>query len=305
MGNKTSHSEMESTAFVASWVAQPPLRITVSSADALYVAQGEWAMAQTGGRVDVLGSDDATTCHIVALLDRRLCSAGNPVDSEVVAVAVAHCDDESTASQALDAMHSALQSQRQSQPDKGQHQSIIEAYVAGGLAKDTCSTKLSNAIRKKLRELRCKIILMATCQHNATTACPPVSPAVRGLAVRLSTGEVQPASYDDDARGPERELRSARFLSTHPVPPACCYDAASDCVIIEPFQWDPEPFGTPCRAMMEIHDSVLLSELSTSPQQELPRFVPDLKALFEYFAENPHSEAVFQGKAKVVTRIAA
>lgn len=277
---------------VGAFLATPAICVTQQDQDALYVGQGEWALVPAGCTVDLIGSDDATTCHIVALVDKEL------LQGRVTAVTLGHFGSASEAQNGLKLMWAALQQERLNQRNA---KFEVEVHVAGGLPEDASSVELTSAVEAVLKELglHTAVSLMATASRNRAAASGR-QPAVRGLAVRLSTGQVGPAKFEDAARGPLQVLRHLRFMDSAAAKPqrVSVYEAIADTIVVEPFAW---PTG-PWRPLARMPSEELLKHFSTSPEEEQARFPNDLRAGFNFMAENPRPHDVFSGKPLVVPR---
>uniref|UniRef100_I3KRM4 N-terminal asparagine amidase n=1 Tax=Oreochromis niloticus TaxID=8128 RepID=I3KRM4_ORENI len=173
----------------------------------LYIHQREFAATTPADKwISVIGSDDATTCHLVVL---RHTGSG--------AVCLAHCDGSSTWSEvpllvkAVTSLSDACKEGR------------LELHLVGGFNDDSkTSHDLSLDILAAFQVQKEDIHLETCCitEMNDVVVNGTHRPVVYGIGVDVKTGDVYPASFPH--KGPAEELRSARtftggeYLSTSP-----------------------------------------------------------------------------------------
>uniref|UniRef100_A0A8D3BU06 N-terminal asparagine amidohydrolase n=1 Tax=Scophthalmus maximus TaxID=52904 RepID=A0A8D3BU06_SCOMX len=174
----------------------------------LYVQQREFAATTPADDcISVIGSDDATTCHLVVL---RHTGSG--------AVCLAHCDGSSTWSevpllvQAVTSLSSVSNDGR------------LELHLVGGFNDESkTSHKLSHNILAAFQKQKEDIHLETCCitEMNDIVVDGTHRPVVYGIGVNVKTGDVFPSSFIH--KGPAEQLRSARtftggqYLSTSPM----------------------------------------------------------------------------------------
>ncbi|XP_051567373.1 protein N-terminal asparagine amidohydrolase-like isoform X2 [Myxocyprinus asiaticus] len=173
----------------------------------LYVQQREFAATTPADNsVSVLGSDDATTCHLVVL---RHTGSG--------ATCLAHCDGSSTWTE-VPLIVNAVTS-RSNLAKEGR----LELHLVGGFDDDRkTSHALSLNILAAFQNHREEIHLETCCITDMNDVIKEGihRPLVYGIGVNVKSGYVFPASFI--FRGPAEELRSARtfsggqYLSTSP-----------------------------------------------------------------------------------------
>ncbi|XP_072240526.1 protein N-terminal asparagine amidohydrolase isoform X2 [Leuresthes tenuis] len=174
----------------------------------LYVQQREFAATTPADNsVSVIGSDDATTCHLVVL---RHTGSG--------AVCLAHCDGSSTCSE-VPLLVKAVASLSNLCKD-----GRFELHLVGGFNDDSeTSHELSLNILAAFQKQKEDIHLETCCisEMNDIAENGIHRPIVYGIGVNVKTGEVFPASFAH--KGPAEKLRSARtftggqYLSTSPM----------------------------------------------------------------------------------------
>ncbi|XP_036266778.1 protein N-terminal asparagine amidohydrolase isoform X6 [Pipistrellus kuhlii] len=149
----------------------------------LYVQQRELAVTSPkDGSISILGSDDATTCHIVVLRH-----TGNG------ATCLTHCDGSDTKAEVPLIMNSIKSFSDHAQCGR------LEVHLVGGFSDDRqLSQKLTHQLLSEFDRQDDDIHLMTLCV----------------TAVNVKTAEIYRASFQD--RGPEEELRAARALTGGP-----------------------------------------------------------------------------------------
>ncbi|XP_054460643.1 protein N-terminal asparagine amidohydrolase isoform X2 [Anoplopoma fimbria] len=241
----------------------------------LYVQQREFAATTPADNcVSVIGSDDATTCHLVVL---RHTGSG--------AVCLAHCDGSSTWSE-IPLLVKAVTS-LSSFSKEGR----LELHLAGGFNDESkTSHKLSFNILafQKLKE---EIHLETCCitEMNDVVVDGTHRPVVYGIGVNVKTGEVFPSSFFTH-KGPAVELRSARTFTGGQM--ADIYDSSRGLVKIGPCRWSP---NLDIAFWLSQNDDTILKYLSTSPMAEPPHFVQHMKTTIQFLLEHPNSDSLFPG----------
>ncbi|XP_026636478.1 protein N-terminal asparagine amidohydrolase isoform X4 [Microtus ochrogaster] len=149
----------------------------------LYVQQRELAVTSPkDGSVSILGSDDATTCHIVVLRH-----TGNG------ATCLTHCDGTDTKAEVPLIMSSIKSFSDHAQCGR------LEVHLVGGFSDDRqLSQKLTHQLLSEFDKQDDDIHLVTLCV----------------TAVNIKTAEIYRASFQD--RGPEEQLRAARALAGGP-----------------------------------------------------------------------------------------
>lgn len=249
----------------------------------LYVNQREFAMTvPEDDSVSILGSDDATTCHIAVLRH-----TGNG------ATCIGHFD-ELNIMKAVFSMVNAVDVF-----SAGCTNGRLELHLIGGFCDDR---RISKAISLQLLEAFDKqqeeVHLMTFCavELNDIVKNGIHWPIIYGIGVDVKTGEIFHASFPD--RGPDEVLRSVRTSVGKLMEKI--YDAESQQVQIEPFFWYPYRHVDDLLAQSE---EVLLECSSTSPLVEPPHFVSHIKKMLVFLRDHP-SPAVFfpEGKPRVYKR---
>ncbi|XP_051562354.1 protein N-terminal asparagine amidohydrolase-like isoform X2 [Myxocyprinus asiaticus] len=241
----------------------------------LYLQQREFAAATpTDNSVSVLGSDDATTCHLVVL---RHTGSG--------ATCLAHCDGSSTWTE-VPLIVNAVTSR--SNPAK---EGRLELHLVGGFDDDRkISHSLSVNILAAFQKQREEIHLETCCITDVNDVIIEGThrPLVYGIGVNVKTGQVFPASFT--FRGPAEELRSARTFSGGQMVEV--YDSSRELVKIGPCRWTP---NSDLAFWLSQEDETILQYLSTSPYAEPPHFIQHIKSTIQFLLDHPTADGLFPG----------
>uniref|UniRef100_A0A8C4SXG8 Protein N-terminal asparagine amidohydrolase n=1 Tax=Erpetoichthys calabaricus TaxID=27687 RepID=A0A8C4SXG8_ERPCA len=248
---------------------------TIDSKLLLYVQQRELAATTPAdSSVTVIGSDDATTCHLVIL---RHTGSG--------ATCLAHCDGSSTRSEVsliiktVRVLTANLKEGR------------FELHLIGGFLDDlSTSCDLSRQLLAAFSQQKEDIHLLTCCitELNDSVVCGIHRPMVYGVGVNVKTGEIFPATFPH--RGPEELLRSARTFTGGQM--VNIYDSPGEQIRIGPYSW---LSNKDISVWLEQDDQTILKHMSTSPLVEPPHFVTHMKATIQFLLENPRAETLFPG----------
>ncbi|XP_026111809.1 protein N-terminal asparagine amidohydrolase isoform X2 [Carassius auratus] len=227
----------------------------VDTKQLLYIQQREFAATTPADNsVSILGSDDATTCHLVVL---RHTGSG--------ATCLAHCDGSSTWTE-VPLIVNAVTS-RSSPVKEGR----LELHLVGGFDDD----------RRTSHSLSLSILDM-----NDVIKDGIHRPVIYGIGVNVKTGHVFPASFS--CRGPAEELRSARSFSGGQMVEV--YDSSRELVKIDPCRWTP---NKDMSFWLSQDDETILQYLSTSPHAEPPHFVHHIKSTIRFLLDHPTADGLF------------
>ncbi|XP_056662165.1 protein N-terminal asparagine amidohydrolase isoform X2 [Monodelphis domestica] len=233
----------------------------------LYVQQRELAVTSPqDGSISVLGSEDATTCHIVVL---RHTGTG--------ATCLTHCDGSDTQAEVPLILKSLKSLSGCGQDGR------LEVHLVGGFNDDRqLSQKLTSQLLSEFDRQEDDIHLVTFCvtELNDREENENHFPVICGIAVNIKTAEIFRASFPE--RGPEEELRSARSLTGGPM--INIYDAKTEQLHIGPYFWMPFPHVD---FWLQQDDKQLLENLSTSPLAEPPHFVPNIRSTLMFLKKYP------------------
>lgn len=238
----------------------------------LYVQQREFAATTPQDQsVSVIGSDDATTCHLVVL---RHTGSG--------AVCLAHCDGSNTWTE-VSLLVKAVNSLN------GSKEGRLELHLIGGFNDDSkTSHELSFNILAAFHMQKDDIHLETCCitEINDTVVDGIHRPVVYGIGVNVKTGEVFPSLFTH--KGPAEELRSTRTFTGGKM--VDIYDSSRGHVKIGPCKWSP---NVDVGFWLSQNDDTILKYLSTSPMAEPPHFVHHMKSTIRFFLEHPDCDSLF------------
>ncbi|XP_061085694.1 protein N-terminal asparagine amidohydrolase isoform X1 [Conger conger] len=268
----------------------------------LYVQQREFAATTPADNsVTVIGSDDATTCHLVLV---RHTGSG--------AACLAHCDGSSTQSEV------ALIVKAVTTLSSNAKEGRLELHLVGGFddeAKTSHNLSLSilAAFQKQTEDIHLvtccitgwmplfqlnfkSIYFLKACILNGfSSALTELNdiltdgihrPVVYGIGVDVKSGEVFPASFP--CRGPAEQLRSARTFTGGSM--VDLYDSSKQQVKIGPCKWSP---NKDIKFWLTQDDKTILKYLSTSPLAEPPHFVQHIKTTIQFLLDHPNPDSLF------------
>ncbi|XP_034044820.1 protein N-terminal asparagine amidohydrolase [Thalassophryne amazonica] len=256
-----------------SFSSKPP--VNVDPKCLLYVQQREFASTTPkDDNVSVIGSDDATTCHLVVLRH-----------TESGAVCLAHCDGSSTQSEVPLIVKAVMSLSNHVKEGR------LELHLVGGFNDEskmshTLSLNLLAAFHNQKEDIQletCCITEMNDVSVNGTHR-----PIVYGIGVNVKTGDVFPALFHH--KGPAEELRSARTFTGGQM--VDIYDPSRGLVKISPCKWSP---NLDIAFWLSQSDDTILKYLSTSPMAEPPHFVQHMKSTIQFLLQNPSSDSLFPG----------
>lgn len=239
----------------------------------LYVQQREYAATTPADKyVSVIGSDDATTCHLVVL---RHTGSG--------AACLAHCDGSSTLSEVQLIIKVVMSLSNHCKDGR------LELHLVGGFNDDSkTSHNLSLNILAAFQKQKEHVHLETCCitEMNDMVVNGTHRPVVYGIGVNVKTGDVFPSSFT--YKGPAEQLRSARTFAGGQM--ADIYDSSRGLVKIGPCKWSP---NLEIAFWLSQNDATILKYLSTSPTAEPPHFVQHMKSTIQFLLDHPNSDSLF------------
>ncbi|KAI1896041.1 hypothetical protein AGOR_G00090720 [Albula goreensis] len=241
----------------------------------LYVQQREFAATTPADNsVTVIGSDDATTCHLVVV---RHSGSG--------ATCLAHCDGSNTWAEVPQLVKAVTSLSSQAKEGR------LELHLMGGFDDESkTSQSLSLSLLAAFHKQKEEIHLVTCCitELNDIVTDGIHRPVVYGVGVNVKTGEVFPASLP--TRGPAEELRSARTFTGGQM--VDIYDSGKQQVKVGPCRWSP---NRDIAFWLAADDKTILKYLSTSPQAEPPHFVQHIKTTIQFLLDHPSPDSLFPG----------
>uniref|UniRef100_A0A4W4FDC9 Protein N-terminal asparagine amidohydrolase n=2 Tax=Electrophorus electricus TaxID=8005 RepID=A0A4W4FDC9_ELEEL len=249
--------------------------VTVEPKCLLYVQQREFAATTPADHsVSVIGSGDATTCHLVVL---RHTGSG--------ATCLAHCDGSSTWTEVPLLVNAVTSLSHHAKEGR------LELHLVGGFVDDAyTSHKLSLNILAAFQKQKEEIHLETCCitDMNDIVTDGIHRPVVYGIGVNIKTGEVFPASFP--YRGPAEDVRSARTFTGGQMTEV--YDSSKEQVRVSPCRWAP---NRDIAFWLAADDDTILQYLSTSPYAEPPHFVNQIKSTIRFLLDHPNADMLFPG----------
>ena len=243
----------------------------------LYVTEGEWATLDERNHLQIVGSDEATTCYILVL-----------VNSKNGMVSLAHLNGWKTQEMIESMLNSFGLVEK------------LDLYIIGGFidekdvsqpnALDILSTLCATSIEINVKG--CCIYSTNTVLKNNVTF-----PKYYGLAYDFATNSVYPANFFD--KGINSALRSCRMFSSHNTEIAgerCCFDKTTNQLILHPIKYEVPDF---LPLALQLSDSQIRHYFSTSPKQEREGFAHHIKNCFQFLRDNPVWQNVFPNEQPI------
>lgn len=234
----------------------------------LYVGQREFAATSPEDeKIHVMGSEDATTCHIIII---RHTGCG--------AVCIAHFDGYGSDKAVQDIMK-VMNELCKNKPFGRYELHVAGGFIDGDESSEKVSIKTLNAFNNTSEEIH--LITACICDLNNEVKKGMNFPVIYGLAVNVKTGDIYRGTFLD--HGPDMPLRSARhFTGTEEV--INIYDHRKSQIRLEPITYSTmDEIELLCR----MPDLFIRQHLSTSPDQEPPHFEASVRAALVQIRDYP------------------
>jgi len=266
-----------------------PARQVEASDRCLYVGQREVGVLAPGDNIHMLGSEDATTCHVVILRDIHTGVTG-----------LAHLDNEEP--------NDFLTLEREVRDRKGVRQVTREldtleysVSILGGYEdENSTSEEITDMLLTVMQGLKARFTLHLACTGpvNTITKDGVPWPRIYGGGVDINTGEVFIAKFS--YHGPDTDIRSLR-LHSRGATLYNIFDPFAGKIIIKPFAYSVMPDA---HLWLKKADSFILKYCSTSPLVEPPDFCEQIRAGFRRMISDPKPlETLFPGgRSRVYSR---
>ncbi|XP_051143848.1 protein N-terminal asparagine amidohydrolase isoform X2 [Andrographis paniculata] len=263
--------------------------VTSSVGKLVYIFQREYATVDPT-LVDVVGTDEATTCVGVAIRNRK---------SRMISAA--HMDSPEVVNNGLTQMLSLVADQ---DPD-----ALYDVHLIGGF--DDISPQHSNhrKIQTELegysyplcakiveslrnRSEKFQIGTLHILWHNTKWDSKGIaSPIFHGFVVETSTGVIIPACFDKTTRCPDEIVRRIRVTANFEDPTWSgrlldTYDTSTDRVAIAPCVWTMRQKRIAMK-LQSLSDAEILLFCSSSPSAEGPEFVDNERRKWDYLIRHP------------------
>ncbi|XP_058959225.2 protein N-terminal asparagine amidohydrolase [Pocillopora verrucosa] len=239
----------------------------------LYIIQREYAtVAQDDEPITIMGSEDATTCHIVVLQN-----TGSGV------VSLGHFDGRST-EEGIKGMIASVTNLSRSKCDANGRN---ELHLFGGFLDDRgISSGLTVSILEALQKQDEPIHLCSACVtgFNNVVESGQHKPIISGIGVSIQDGEIYPATFEN--KGPDEIIRHARvFVGDERMVEV--YNSSNKELQIEPYDSKNKLPAKYLEFYCNADDKVILQNLSTSPHCEPPYFASTTRATFLHILTHP------------------
>lgn len=182
-----------------------PTKLIENPEQVLYVTQKEYAVVESSDtKIKLLGSDDATTCHIAVIINR-----------EASTICLAHLDSAGDR-EGLDQMIEECLAKTSAVNEVNLELSLFGGYFDEKGKSEALTLKLFDFFH----ESPVKFHLKTFCVGIVNTQIRKGTnwPLVYGVAVDIcSSFTIHPAKFSPEARGPYLHLRAARFLSDEDI----------------------------------------------------------------------------------------
>ena len=291
----------------------PPHRLITStnSGRVINVQQGEIAHC-TPSQADTICSDDATTCHIVALWSRY--SISTTEDGDNIVATITHIDGTGYEQCIRNAVnehiryHSSHAKQNMSTAIEDYGAINMSIHLMGGFNDvEGSSIEITDSIFQTFAAVSNKIdnysyiegiprlcMTLETCAVGSANDDGTCSPLGRGLAMDVASGRIFLAEVGSDNQGPEAILRSVRLWASafhkrsrrqsgklHVI-----HNHTQDYISIEPFFFCPSPAA---KSLLDCSNEELLNITSTSPEVEKFNFAANVRESLMYMNRNKSS----------------
>lgn len=251
----------------------------------LYVGQGELGHA-TPLQCDVIASDNATTCHILAL--RSTVMGNAPLVSLAHIDWTGYGDSIRGMIQEHKAHHCFCSSDEEEKKGDGIYDCELidmDVHIVGGFEDAKKSSRnisefLINLL-VQLAEEENNVIRMTlrTCAISSMNDTGGDGPVGRGMGIDLHTGEAFLAKVDKCVAGPCHELRSARLWAGACKRLAVIHTSLSNYYYINPFSFRP---SQKFKKLLRLPDHLMIQQTSTSPTVEADDFCDSVRRTLHF-----------------------
>ena len=256
----------------------------------LYVFQRELATIspnQKNSLLEWISSDDATTCHIVVIIEEYTRS-----------ISLGHFDGCDTSNGLEKMLASILEIVNlSSTKDKDNSEISYSMYILGGF---NDSKKYSENLFKEIIEyaiqceVRINLKLAPAWLLNSKLRMGKQIPIIFGVAVNIKTAEIVIAENRNP--GPDIILCRARILFGGNKEMINIYDSTNGIVYLDPFHYKISKYA---KYFLQLPDQKYLEYMSTSLHCEPEHFVRRSKGVILFTLENPNPyKDVFNGNIR-------
>lgn len=233
----------------------------------LYIAQREYAGTRPDdGVIKVMGSEDATTCHIGVL---RHTGSG--------AMCMLHFDGCETQEGLQGMIQLVLELSHKKEHGR------LELHLIGGFEDvRKNSEEVSLDLLNCLVNCDADVHLMTACigEHNTMYKNHVPFPIIYGIAADVKTGQIFNAAFPD--HGPDIPLRSARHFGVQNN--LLIYNWKTRQLVFGPFSY--EPLAN-LDMLLQMPGEFYRKHMSTSPAQEPASFEVCMRQCLQFMKDNP------------------
>lgn len=253
----------------------------------LYIMQGEYAtVAKNDENVTVMGSEDATTCHIVVLQH-----TGSGVTS------LGHFDGNDTQT----GIRNMISSVKSTSNANGGN---ILLHLFGGFRDDRgTSERLTTSIINAIQNQDEAVHLISACitGFNDDLNNGLHKPRVYGVGVTVQDGDIFPVTFQ--VKTPDEYIRHARIFTGFGKMTEI-YNSSYKELRVMPYEYKKKTIIPYISHFLDASDEEILQHLSTSPHCEPPDFVANTRATLNHILTHPNPLiTVFSGgRARVYKR---
>jgi hypothetical protein len=275
-------------------LAKPPRLLTKDSSErVVYIAQGEVGHS-LASECDILVSDKATTCHIVAF---RSESKGKlPLTSltHIDGISYESCVRSMVVEHIIHHQAICDEGKKANEPSATEIFNL-EIHIMGGFDDtDSSSLQISSWLMDLLADIAGEEkdavkIYLKTCAITSMNDNGNERPIGRGLGIDLRSGKVFLAKVEEDANGPEANLRHARLWAVQERELSVVHSSRQKGVTILPFSFGPFPY---INRLLRLPDPIFLQKTSTSPLAEEPDFCKSVRSTLRYLRDK-NGEEIF------------
>jgi hypothetical protein len=290
----------------------------------LYIHQGEVGHA-TSDQCDVIVSDRATTCHVLAIRSESHRGGGGRKPSSLTSLAHIdasfyddcvqsmveahishHNGDDNKNSTTTTATTTTRNNDNEDEDEKrsenggsSQQELIdIQIHICGGFKDDRNSSHqitewLLHLLAWLADEYKDTITMtLATCVLSSMNDTGYSAPVGRGMGIYLRTGEAFLAKVDGEICGPAQLVRNARIWTPGDGTLNVVHTAASNDFVIKPFQFHGCSHH---EELLQLPDHKMILKTSTSPDVEESDFCLSVRNTLRFMREVKSSQVFGPG----------
>jgi len=233
-----------------------------------YIGQREMGILKSSDDcVDIVGSEDATTCHIVIIKESSSSTWG---------IIHLDSDEENQLKSLIDEYVIINKSELKD----------IDIYFVGGYADEKDKSRsITEFVMNYLCDAEIVFNLKLLCVGSINTRLTRLAsgeqfpaPIHYGVAIYAKKGEIVPAKFL--YHGPDKDIRMLQKRNATLV-----YSSSNGKLVVPAFNYTAYPSAG---AWLQVEDDFILHNLSTSPKVEPRHFCEDMRSMFRRMISDPH-----------------